>query len=459
MPIIRHACVVALVLTCTTTVVRAQLDPPPAPPAEVPAEPAPPEVPAEPAAPPAPAPAPESSVPPPESRIPVASIPLTSVEAQSPPTFHIWKDASRGAFLKPVLQISSSVAGYRPKSTVNPELANRLSTLLVSRFGLEGQLYHYITFRSVFERNLGFSLGRNGPVGTSVWEGTASLSSRESFIRLARFGWSVTGGIVSDPGSVDYVSENALDLFGMDPYVRDPLLFSGFNQGQAVLVNYANSGLTAGLALTGGNPLVSSLAFAFGGDVSSLGTLFTAPLRSISSGTPGAEIQMNVISPSVTFERGPLGVKVAFQYYLVDVDVTQDEDVRLTGYNVRSTAEVKLLGDALRLFGSASYRGNEQVAIPDISMRKDPFSALTLGGGLDYSRDRFSVGAMYYRVHRAIDDETKFTDNFVNVGATYRLSPSNVSAGLRWARSVARTTSMLPTLDTDSVFLSLRLMI
>src|SRR5690606_3757983 len=153
---------------------------------------------------------------------------LTTTDAPMVPEFAIWE--GEHGFIKPVLQMSAMLVTYVPHSDVVDSLAVRLSTLALSRFGFEGRLFGFLTFRSVFERNLGYSLARNGPVGTSVWEGTASLQARENYLQLDKWGLSLTGGILRDPATADYVSVNILDAFGMDPYVRDPLLVSGFSQ-------------------------------------------------------------------------------------------------------------------------------------------------------------------------------------------------------------------------------------
>lgn len=400
----------------------------------------------------------EGSGPPGDQEAPVRS--LVTADRDIPPTFRIWESDSGDGFLKPVLQIASSVVGYAPESDNNPELANRVSTLVLARFGLEGQLNERVSFRSVFERNLGFNLGRNGPVGTSVWEGTASLSARENYIRVREGGFELSAGIVRDPASADYVSENVLDSFGMDPYVRDPLLFSGFNQGQAVLMRYRLGMVTPGLAYTAGNPLVSSMAFAFGGDVSSLGTLFTAPLRASSSGVPGSDIHMHVVSPSLAVEQGILDVKVAAQIYLVDVDVTGSKDERLTGYNLRGTAQLKPIGDRLRIFASGSYRRNEQLAIPDLTQLKDSFEAITAGGGADLRFGALSVGGMYYWIERRLGGGNDVRDRILNAGLTWWLSPPNVSIGARYASSRgAAANPGVSTRDTQAFFLNLRLLL
>lgn len=385
---------------------------------------------------------------------------LVSADRDIPATYRFWESDDGEAFIKPVVAIASSVVGYFPDSDTNPELANRVSTLALARFGLEGELGDHLSFRSVFERNVGFNVARNGPVGTSVWEGTASLSARENYLRLRWRGLELSGGIVRDPASVDYVSDHVLDLFGVDPYVRDPLLYTGFNQGQALLLRYRLGIVTPGLAYTAGNPLVSSLAFGFGGDVSTLGTLFTAPLRAFSNGIPGSDIHMQVVSPSVTVEQGIVDAKVAAQFYFVDVDVTESSDERLTGYNLRGTVQVRPLGDTLRVFASGAYRRNEQLAIPDLMTLKDSFESIAVGGGADLSLARFGAGVTYYWIERRLGGGNDVRDQFLNVGATYWLVPPRVSVGARFALSAGDADSgSVSTTDTMAMFLGLRLLI
>ncbi|CAN0563991.1 unnamed protein product, partial [Laminaria digitata] len=276
---------------------------------------------------------------------------MASTDTEVPRAFVLYENKEIGAFIKPVLQLSSTVVGYIPKRAGDTgSLSGRTSTLVLARFGVEGKVTDWISFRSVFERNIGFSLARNGPVGTSVWEGTASLQARENYIRLERWGFELTGGIVPDPASIDFIAYNTLDLFGMDPYVRDPLLVSGFNQGQGLLLRYSRWGATAGLAFTGGNPLTSSSSFGFGGAVSSLGTLFSAPLRALASGLPGSDIHVLLFSPSLSYAHKYFDIKMAAQFYRVDIDLTNDEDPTLTGQNLRATAQAKLLDNMLRVF-------------------------------------------------------------------------------------------------------------
>ena len=359
---------------------------------------------------------------------------LSTADQPVPKSFVIYENREIGAFIKPVLQTSASVVGYIPdRDNDEDQLSGRTSTLLLARFGMEGRINDWIHFRSVFERNVGYSLARNGPVGTSVWEGTGSFQARENYIRLQRWGFSLTGGIVPDPASIDFVADATLDLFGMDPYVRDPLLVSGFNQGQGFLFRYNRWGFTAGISVTAGNPLVSSLAFGFGGNVSSLGTLFSAPLRALANGIPGSDIHMVVFSPSLMFESDIVDIKLAGQFYDVNVDLNNNETADLTGFNLRSTAQVKFWGQRARVFGSFAYRKNQQLDIPDLTTRLDSdFEGLVAAAGAEVNIDDVSIGGQWYWVRTEATDGASIIINYGNFGAMYWLWERSVSVGLRW---------------------------
>lgn len=418
---------------------------------------------------------------------------LTTTASDVPERFVLWRSDSGDEFIKPIVQMSTLMVLYVPTSNVNPDLTWRTSSLLLARLGFEGKLFEHLTFRTLFERNLGYTLARNGPVGTSVWEGTASLQARENYLRFSYEGFSITGGIFPDPASVDYISQNVLDGFGMDPYVRDPLLVTGFNQGQGFMLRYNWRWLTVGVSYTGGNPLTSSLAFGFGGDVSSLGTLFTAPLRALSNGIPGSDIHMNLINPSVTFETEYFDIKAGAQLYFVDVDVTTEDDVKLRGYNLRATWRLKLVDDDVQLFGTGAYRQNDQLNIREVEFLRcspeDPrppgectpegFEGMSFGGGLDVTfgfvgLDELSVGGMYYWIRSdlgtvgIVGDEpgmldfvpNRLTSEYINIGLTWFPYPPNFSIGARWARSTAEATvSDARFKYTDSFILSMRLII
>ncbi|MEM1416536.1 MAG: hypothetical protein AAGH15_16615 [Myxococcota bacterium] len=406
---------------------------------------------------------------------------LATADRDVVPRFRIWESERFGGFIKPVIQLSTAVVSFFPNNQTSEEVVRaRTSTLALARFGFEGQLFEYLTFRTLFERNVGFTLSRGaGPIGTSIWEGTASIQARENYIRLSRWGVQVTGGIFPDPASVDYIASDTLDLFGMDPYVRDPLLKSGFNQGQGVMIRYRVPGLREticsdldfGLSFSAGNPLTSSLSFGFGGDVSTLGTLFSTPLRNLANGVPGSDIQMSVLTPSAIFTSRFFDIRTAAQVYFVDIDITESEDERLHGYNLRASLQFKPV-TGLRIFGSGALRRNSQIITTDLSMTRPDFLGLLAAAGAEYQHGRFSVGGQYYwlkddrrpgidRDMDGRDDDQIITTQIVSLGMSYYLTVPNVAVGLRWSFNTFDDTTrdLLSLKSTHALILSMRLLI
>jgi hypothetical protein len=130
------------------------------------------------------------------------------------------------------------------------DAATRVSTIMLSDFGVRGDLLPWISFESELMANGGASLH-----GTSVFEGQASLQVRKQVIHLAKDWWSVEVGRVIDEASVDYFSNHVADVFLEDDATRDALLFDGFNLGNGVRgTAEVAPGLRLGLAANAGNP-------------------------------------------------------------------------------------------------------------------------------------------------------------------------------------------------------------
>ena len=131
----------------------------------------------------------------------------------------------------PYLQLAGGLWVERSIESANEGKENRITTVAITRFGFEGKLGPYVTFRSEFEKNIGAH-------GSGIWEGTGSFSVRDQQLKLARWGFSIAGGIVLDEASVDFISLNIGDLLYADKYTRNPLLYSGFNRGQGLVATY-----------------------------------------------------------------------------------------------------------------------------------------------------------------------------------------------------------------------------
>jgi hypothetical protein len=448
--------------------------PPPAPaPAEpAPAEPAPPPVTPVVAEPPPPAPPPvRTAVEQPPADPALAALGV-SADGGEPRRFIIYRN-DQGAWLKPIVAIAGAVAAYFPSNSGNPELGRRITTLALSRFGFEGALDKHVEFGLQLQRDLGFSIAGGGPVGTGVWEGTASIQARESYIRLKRWGVELSAGIVSDPASVDFVPSQVFSLFGMDPYIRDSLLFSGFNMSQGVMLRIHDpylyklgmpGKLTLGMHFTSGNPLITSLSFGFGGNVSSNGTLFTSPLRALSNGFPGSNIEVQTYSPSLTYEvdlakQIGLDLRAGLQFYRVDIDVQSTDDVHIAGSNARVSARLRL--PYVALMGSYAHRTNDQLPIPDLTMLSpDKYKANVYSFGAEGTYDRAGLGVLFSNVTQDFSATAANTARYVNVAASYAIDPSYLSVGLRFAAlwNKPRGLSATPT-DANTLLVTLGLTI
>jgi len=361
--------------------------------------------------------------------------------------FVLWENANTGAYIKPIVWISGSLLGYFPNPVGDASYADRPATLLVTRFGFEGALTDWVSFKLELQRDLGFSLASNGPQGTGVFEGTASLQARENYVSVHKWGLNVTAGIQTDPASVDFITPNVLGMFGMDPFTRDYLLNSGFNLGQGVMLRYTEpflktvgaGQLTFGFSFQSGNPLTTSLSYSFGGNVTQNGTLYTAPIRTIINGLPGTNIALQTYSPSlvysVDFAKGfGLDVRAMAQFQHADPDATTSTDATINGVNYRGTMRVRL--PHVNLMGGYARRVNQQIAIPDLTRRlgdNNEGTVWSLGG--DFTWDKFSVGAHYAYVNNEIRDSphSYTTAKYLNIGASYQLVPSFLSTQLRFA--------------------------
>src|SRR5262245_41982013 len=75
----------------------------------------------------------------------------------------------------PILQLAGGLGGELPYAATYR--APRLTTLMVSRFGLRATLADWLEVESEFEANAGYH-------GASAWEGQAALSVRNQLIRF-----------------------------------------------------------------------------------------------------------------------------------------------------------------------------------------------------------------------------------------------------------------------------------
>jgi hypothetical protein len=351
-------------------------------------------------------------------------------------------------FVAPILAIAGGVTGEYLLVNPNPNKENRVTTAAITRFGAEGRLGPYVTFRSEFERNIRAH-------GSGIWEGTASMSVRDQVVRLANWGASVEAGIVLDPASVDFFSAHMADLLMADKYARDPLLYSGFNRGQGVQVRYGAHGLTAGLNYSEANPISTSASFMVGGTFGGGNRLFERPLGNFRVGQPDDDFHFSMLSPSLSYEHALFDVKTAVQLFSVNTSANNRVDPNLRGYNGRVSARVKLGGN----LGSVPFKvlpfvnasrvenevANSAAGFADQRLSTH-FSAITVSGGVDVMVfERSGVGVHYATTRdrnptfipglgnqAGRETVTRSQVAFLNVGATHWVT-DQVALGARFA--------------------------
>jgi hypothetical protein len=436
-------------------------DPAAAPDAQAPA--------AAPADAPAAAPVP-SNLPPPPPRQPIPPLPPRAPGEQNAATRPLLSIGNEAYFVKPILAIAGGIMGEHSIESANKNKEDRVTTMAITRFGLEGRLGPYVSFRSEFERNI----GRHG---TGIWEGTASFSVRDQFIRLQRWGVTLDGGIIFDEASLDFFSAHTADLLLADRYTRDPLLYSGFNRGQGLRAAYERWGLRLGLSYTEGNPLSTSTSFQVGGAFAGGSRLWERPLGNFRIGQPDDDLHFRVLSPSLTYAHRWVELKAVAQVFWVNYQASAKEDPNLFGYTLKGNA--RLYGHisgkvpmTLSPFANFAIVRNEvlnNAAGYANQLLDTRFWAITAGGGMDlFILGRSGLGFSYVVVRdespgfstimgMTTEPVTTTTQHYINGGLTYWVT-EYVAAAARVA-SYRRVQDNQPDELDVSVFGTLRLVL
>lgn len=360
------------------------------------------------------------------------------------------KDASEVASItSPIIAPYASIVGgltvdvpfqYQIGKQSPSNFADRVSTIMMSDFGVRGALLPWVSFESELMANGGFSLH-----GTSVFEGQASLQVRKQVIHLGKDWWTVEAGRVVDEASVDYFSYHIADTFLMNPATEPFLLFDGFNLGNGVRATAEIlPGLRLGFAFNAGNPTSTSAILAFGGSYAAYPNIFSQASASTTenpTGYPSDTMQSYVFTPSLLYKNRYFEAKTALQYFFINPDAQDGTSPILHGYNYRINAAAHLWDDRIVPFANFNYGENDTVVglgpgLDEISPNR--YVAVGIGGGIDVNyQKKFGnyngVGAMF------VQDESQvgtsgiiFRNRYYNVGTTYWLAPM-VALGLRYA--------------------------
>lgn len=333
--------------------------------------------------------------------------------------------------IRPILQVASGLEGELPYAPTYR--APRLTTQMVSRFGLRAHLADWIEAESELEANAGLH-------GASAWEGQAALSVRNQLIRFRGQSWTIEVGRVTDEASVDYFSQHVADFLIADPFTRDPFLYTGYNRGNGILATSRPvPWLQAGITLNAGNPVALTGSLPIGGAFPPFERFYIQPYQAVNQVAnhfPDDTFQMYLLAPSVIWTAGPVEVKAEVQGYQVDTDTTNPNDFFIYGFNARTSARVKLMGDKVQAFANVAFDRNDVTDPATRRLIRDKYISFCSGIGADFNYSgRNGVGAQYVRIQYRTGGSTISVLQYANLGTTYWLT-SNVSLGVRLAYAV-----------------------
>ncbi len=201
-----------------------------------------------------------------------------------------------GVQISPFVDIVGGMDVETLQTKPGDDRQDRVITLALSRFGVGAGLGGGVSLLSEFEANA-------GPHGTSVWEGQASLQVRRQEVKLERWGLRIEAGRIVDDGSIDYFSEHIADQLLTDAYTRYPLLASGFNLGNGILMRYAvRPGVEPGITLNAANPTSTTASLVVGGTYPPFSRFYFAPSEQVGRDAnkfPSDEYYILVFSPSI----------------------------------------------------------------------------------------------------------------------------------------------------------------
>lgn len=373
-------------------------------------------------------------------------------------------------YVKPVLALAGGLHVENLIQTLNRNRESRATTVALTRFGFEGRLGQYVSFRSEFERNIRAH-------GSGVWEGTASFSVRDQVIRLQRWDVTLEAGIIVDPASVDFISTHIADTLLADKYTRDPLLYSGFNRGQGAQAAYEWNGFRLGMGFTAANPLSTSSSYQVGGSFGGGSRFWERPLANYRNGQPDDDLHFQVLSPSLSYSHELFEAKAMAQVFDVNYQTTSRTDPLLHGNNLRGNLLFKLhanVGIPLFItpfFNFARVTNDVTNSTPGFAdqLLGTRYTATSLGAGVDVNlHGRSGIGVQFNRVADrspsfvaatqdapAREPVTRTTQTFLNIGGTYWFT-EDVAIGGRYARYQKKQDGVEDEIDA-SYFLTLRL--
>jgi hypothetical protein len=324
----------------------------------------------------------------------------------------------------------------------------RISAISVADFGLRGTVGDLFSFESEMLAGGG---GGGDPNtlpgfelhGSSAWQGQAQLQVRRQLVRYASGRWMAEAGRVIDEGSVDFFSSHVGDTLLQDTATAYPLLYSGFLLGNGLRGTVeVLHGLRLGLAFLAGNPVSQTGSLQVGGSFPPFNRFYIQPYQNVKQtpdNSPDDTFHMMLFAPSALYKDDMVEARAELQSYVVDTNTNSTLDHAIHGYNLRSSARLKLLDDTVSPFANVSYDKNDTVNPNDVSLiAADKYQSVTFGGGIDFNYSHATptrpngVGLQYERVQYQVGSLAPTNMHFLNIGTTYWLNEW-IAVGARFA--------------------------
>lgn len=328
--------------------------------------------------------------------------------------------------------------GYTGNEPIVDGRGDRFVTMALSRFGLLADYGEHVEVQSEIEVNM-------GAYGTSVWEGQAALQVNNQLLRLSRWGGSLSLGRITDPSSVDFVSEHLTDQLLMDFYTRTPMLESGYNRGNGILLDYEIiDGLQAAVTFNSATPLSTTGGYLIAGKYSNgkfsrWYRLAGEQILSSPNRYPSDNTHLTVLTPSVRFRHPWVEAHASVQLLWANVDVNKTNDKPIFGTNFRAGARGCILDGLVEPFFNFSWLEHNlhNYQAEDQEQRTQTWEGqgwhtMTITAGLDFNYwDRNGVGVQYSHISAWQGDGSLIDgrEHFISVGTTFWITDTVAVGG------------------------------
>ncbi len=293
----------------------------------------------------------------------------------------------------PIIKIAGGLHNEKlseTKGSANTTVPDDLTYVdKIVHFGMKGKVGKHVTFRTEVQYEMGVSsrpTTSHGPMGTGAWSGNASMSLRDNWVAYTNYGIQVSTGIITDPGSVDFMSSHAGGLLYGDTHTRIFALYTGYNRGQGVLLRIDPweklgmkflKGLSFNYSYVAGNPASNTGSLAIEGAFESFSSLNSYSASSIAKDSkryPASDVYSEIHTPSLVWKHKFFELYGAAQFFEGDLNADNDLDKRVKGNNFRGgiklIAPVKPMKGKVSAFFSANQARTKLIEVPTSGVSK-----------------------------------------------------------------------------------------